>query len=85
MAKSTTNRVGAYYAKTHFSELLEHVASGEEITVTRHGAPIARLVPVDRTVSEDDRRIAVADMRMLAGRNRLAGLSVKSLMAEGRR
>jgi prevent-host-death family protein len=77
--------VGAYEAKTHFSELLERVAAGEQITITRHGAPVARLVPVDRAVTEDERRAAIADMREIASRNRLGGLSVKALIAEGRR
>jgi prevent-host-death family protein len=37
--------VGACEAKTHLSALLDRVARGEEITITRHGKPIARLVP----------------------------------------
>jgi prevent-host-death family protein len=38
-------------AKAHFSEILERVAAGEEILLTRRGQPIARVVPVQRTVS----------------------------------
>ena len=37
--------VGSYEAKTHLSRLLEMVAKGESITITKHGVPIARLVP----------------------------------------
>lgn len=37
--------VGAYEAKTHLAELLDRVQRGEEIVITRHGKPIARLVP----------------------------------------
>ncbi|MDQ3779529.1 MAG: type II toxin-antitoxin system prevent-host-death family antitoxin [Chloroflexota bacterium] len=37
--------VGAYEAKTHLSQLLDEVAAGESITITRHGVPVARLVP----------------------------------------
>ena len=85
MKEMATNLVGAYDAKTHFSELLERVADGEEITITRHGARVARLVPIGRTVSEEDRRAAVAAMREVASRSRLRGLSVKKLSGEGRR
>ena len=46
MKSNAGNLVGAYDAKTHFSELLEWVATGEEITITRHGVPVARLVPI---------------------------------------
>ena len=40
------NSVSAYDAKMHLSELLEKVEAGEEITITKHGAPVAKLVPV---------------------------------------
>jgi prevent-host-death family protein len=77
--------VGAYDAKTHFSELLEQVASGDEILITRHGSPVARLVPVRPTSSPQSRRAAIEEMRQLASRHRLKGLRVKDLIAEGRR
>jgi prevent-host-death family protein len=79
------NLVGAYEAKTHFSELLERVAAGEQITITRHGAPVARLVPFHPGSSEEQRQAAIVAMRQLASRNRLGGLSVKALIAEGRK
>ena len=37
--------VGAFEAKTHFARLLERVANGEQIVITKHGTPVARLVP----------------------------------------
>jgi prevent-host-death family protein len=40
-----TKSVGVHEAKTHLSRLLEDVAAGHEVTITRRGAPIARLVP----------------------------------------
>jgi prevent-host-death family protein len=38
--------IGAFEAKTHFSALLEQVEKGEEILITKHGQPAARLLPV---------------------------------------
>ena len=38
--------VGAYEAKTHLPRLLDRVAQGESLTITRHGRPVARLIPV---------------------------------------
>lgn len=35
-----------FEAKTHLSRLLQRVAAGEEIIITRRNRPIARLVPV---------------------------------------
>ena len=37
--------VGAYEAKTHLPQLLERVAKGETITITKHGVPVAVLTP----------------------------------------
>ncbi|HEX7879071.1 MAG TPA: type II toxin-antitoxin system prevent-host-death family antitoxin [Candidatus Eisenbacteria bacterium] len=37
--------IGAFDAKTRLSELLERVRKGESFVITRHGHPIARLVP----------------------------------------
>jgi prevent-host-death family protein len=38
--------INIHEAKTHFSRLLQRVASGEEITIARAGVPVARLVPI---------------------------------------
>ncbi|MGA3399697.1 MAG: type II toxin-antitoxin system prevent-host-death family antitoxin [Acetobacteraceae bacterium] len=53
--------VGAFEAKTHLSSLLERVAKGEAFTITRHGKPVAQLVPVER---RDPERIRAAIKRM---------------------
>lgn len=39
--------VGAFEAKTHLSALLQKVEKGEVVTITKHGRPVARLVPVE--------------------------------------
>ena len=39
--------VNIHEAKTHFSRLLQRVASGEEVTIARAGVPVARLVPIE--------------------------------------
>ena len=36
--------VGAFDARTRFFELLEQIEAGKEVTITRHGIPVARLV-----------------------------------------
>lgn len=40
--------VGAFEAKTHLSALLDRVERGEEVTITRRGQPVAKLVPVKK-------------------------------------
>lgn len=38
--------IGAHEAKTHLSKLLDRVVRGENLIITRHGKPVAKLVPV---------------------------------------
>lgn len=52
-----TMTVGAFEAKTRFSELLEQVSQGAEITITKHERPVAKLVPI-----ENSSRIELADL-----------------------
>jgi prevent-host-death family protein len=82
---SDTSSMGAYEAKTHFAELLERVAGGEEVTITRHGVPVARVVPIGPSSSIEERRKAIAAIKSLAQQNDLGGLKIKDLIAEGRR
>lgn len=76
--------VGAFEAKTHLSTLLEKVSQGEEVVITRHGKPVARLVPVaiaDRSRVDQ----SIAKLKALRKGIRLDGLSWKELRDEGRR
>ena len=54
--------MGLFEAKTHFSELVARAEAGEEVVITRHNRPVARLVPVTSggTVDAAKRRKAVA-------------------------
>lgn len=54
--------VGAFEAKTHFSQLIERAHQGEEIFITRRGKPIAKLVSVN---SESDHVAAQAAAKRL--------------------
>jgi len=77
-------KVGSYEAKTHLPELLEKVANGERITITRHGHPVAMLVPVDKESARDRRELIQAMIEFRKGR-KLEGLTIQDLIAEGRR
>ncbi|BCH04979.1 antitoxin (plasmid) [Mesorhizobium sp. 131-2-5] len=49
--------VQASEAKTHLPQLLSDVERGETIIITRHGKPIARIVPEEETRRERIRRV----------------------------
>ena len=69
--------IGAYEAKTHLPRLLERVARGETLTITRHGQPVARLVPVE---TDDRERAARAARRIEERRQRLGHATVAELI-----
>jgi len=52
-------KVSAFEAKTHFGELLDRVAKGEEVVITRHDKPVARLVPEGAQRLDDVQRTVV--------------------------
>jgi prevent-host-death family protein len=76
--------IGAFEAKTHLSHILDQVERGETITITRHGKPVARLIPIAGS-SRDERRRAIAELKKLRRGQTLGGLSVRKLIDEGRR
>jgi prevent-host-death family protein len=59
--------VTAFEAKTHFGSILDRVADGEEIIITRHDKPVARMIPEGRE-SLATVREAVAGLRELRAR-----------------
>ena len=83
--------VTAFVAKTRFGELLERVAAGEEIVITRHDKPVARIVREGAPRLADVGR-AVKALRALQrqiagrgpGRAKLSDLDVRAAIDEGR-
>jgi prevent-host-death family protein len=77
--------IGAYEAKTHLSRLLDEVAEGETITITKHGKPVAQLVPPDEQTrpSPDEAIAALREFRKHTHAT-LGGISIRELIDEGR-
>jgi prevent-host-death family protein len=73
----------AYEAKTHLSELLRRVEKGESITITRHGVPVARLVPMAEEGKRDVAEVIAAIKELRKGVT-LGGLSIREMIEEGR-
>lgn len=82
--------VGAFEAKTKFSELLERVSSGgEEIIITKHEKPVARLVPFEQPSQVEIGTLfesinAFADRHPLNPKG-MARVSYRELIDEGRK
>ena len=77
--------VGAFEAKTHLSALLDRVAKGERITITRHGVPAALLVPVVEAPAKLAHHEIVEKMRALRAQVKPDEMSVQEMIETGRR
>ena len=76
--------VGVYEAKTNLPKLLDRVARGRRITITRHGVPVAVLVPPGGAQVKPIGEVIAALMEFGKGR-RLRGMSLRAAIVRGRR
>ena len=76
--------IGSYEAKTHLPALLERVTKGEEFVITKHGVPIARLVPMEQDRQRDVRTV-IEELKKFRKGHTLGGLSVREMINQGRR
>lgn len=77
---------GTLEAKNNLSKLLDMVERGEEVTITRNGKPVARLVVPESDKERQERARAAAErIRKNSIGKSLGGLKIKDLIEEGRR
>ena len=82
-----TPSIGLFEAKTHLSELVARAEQGEEVIITRHNRPVAKIVPV-HPVADDSRarhERAVDEMIQFRKRYRLGGIAASELIEDGRK
>ena len=72
-------QIGAFEAKNTFGALLDRVQQGEEIVITRHGRPVARLVPNSGGIDRGQAKAAAERIRARAAQLKAAPFEWKSL------
>jgi len=77
-------RIGSYEAKTNLPRLLDEVARGETVTITKHGVPLAVLASAVESGTARVRE-AVAGLRAFRDRHDLRGVTIRELIDDGRR
>jgi prevent-host-death family protein len=82
--KATPMDVSTLEAKNRLRALLTEVARGAEITITRRGVPVAKLVPVGPTFDRTKAQRAAAGLRDASRGATLGGIKIKDLVDEGR-
>ena len=63
--------IGAFEAKNTLGSLLDRVEHGEEILITRHGKPVARLIPNEAKTDRVQARAALNRIRARAEKSRV--------------
>jgi len=76
--------IGAFEAKNTLSALLDQVEKGAEITITRRGRPVARLLPARPPVDRAAARRAAERLIARSEGVTLGGMTIKELVDEGR-
>ena len=77
-------KVSTSEAKNQLSALLAEMERRVEVTITRRGVPVARLVPTGPSFDRDRARRAAAGLREASRGVTLGGLRLKDLVDEGR-
>lgn len=81
----TMEIIGASVAKARLSQLIDRVSKGERFTITRHGVPVAILVPVSSGVSTRDPNEVMEELRRFREAHPLRGVAIRELINKGRR
>ena len=79
------SKVGAFEAKTHFSNLLDRVEKGDRIVITRHGREVAVLAPLRESSLEDRRAMIERALESTKGTSLPKGKTIRDLIYEGRK
>ncbi len=78
--------IGSYEAKTRFAELIRDASAGEEIIITNHGKPVARIVPPDdlRVTPAAEIISSIFRLRQSVGARKVSAEEVKDAIESGR-
>ncbi len=77
--------IGIFEAKTHLSELVDRAEHGETIVITRHGEPVARLVPYNAGSEREEAGRALREIVAMSKGRSLQGVTLREVIEEGRR
>ncbi len=75
-------QIGAFEAKNTLGALLDRVEKGEEVVITRHGKPVARLTSCADIFDREAAEAALARIRARARDQRIAPLAWDTFKAD---
>jgi prevent-host-death family protein len=78
------NTISTFEAKTHLSSILAEVEKGDQFIITKHGHPIAKLIPINHVEALNAKDV-IHKLKELRRHHTLGGLDWKTLRDTGRR
>jgi len=81
----STQTIGLFEAKTHLSELVARAEQGDEVIITRHNRPVARIVPFVAVAQAPSARRAALKALLQSAKQRELQMDWKTLRDEGRK
>jgi len=82
----STQQIGAFEAKTHFSQIIQKVENGADFIVTKRGKPVAKIIPYEqeKKMTRKEAVEALIEMRKLY-RGTPGDFNVREAIEEGRK
>ena len=82
----TQQKIGAFEAKTHFSQIIEKVQHGEDFVITKRGKPVAKIIPFkqEQEMTRMEAIEKLMEMRKLY-RGKPGSFNIREAIEEGRR
>ena len=80
------NHIGAFEAKTHFSQILEKAEKGEDFIITKRGKPVAKIIPFEQEpkMTWEEALEGFRELRKLY-RGKPGDFNIREAIEEGRR
>ena len=78
-------RVGIYEAKAKLSDLVERVSRGGEVTITRHGAAVAKLVPARARRAGSERAEVIREILEFGKTVKAKRFNLRKAIEQGRK
>ena len=78
--------IGAFEAKTHFSQIIDKAEQGADFVITRRGKPVAKIIPFikETGMTRQEAFMQLMEMRKLF-RGKPGSFNVREAIEEGRR
>lgn len=82
----SNEKIGAFEAKTHFSQILEKIENGDEFIVTKRGKPVARIIPYEQNKPKP-RKEVLEELREMRNfyRGKPGDFNIREAIEDGRK